>query len=178
MTWPPPRPDPARVPHRPWDPGLPGDPDLAAEHERLLYVVVDEIVEGRAGLSVARWPHADERGRLRFVDPAGAVEVGTSLDALRRFLRAADAIGAGVRVGTTFGVRAEGASAAALIDELRGRSEHDEARVDDLASVFGRPIDLTRQGRLLAKLATYGAVLPSLPSSLEQRWNMQTEEDR
>lgn len=179
VTWPPPRPVEPRVPHRPWDPGHPEEPALAEEHDRLLYIVVDELVDDWVGLSVAPWPHADREGRLRFVGFDPAVEVGTSSDELLRFLgpragKEGDA--PALRVGMTFAARTKEESAASLLERLRDRAGHGEVRIDYLGALLEDPVDLTTQGRLIAKLASYGAMLSTLPRRMEQEWNLDDEE--
>ncbi|MQA99152.1 MAG: hypothetical protein GEU78_02475 [Actinobacteria bacterium] len=180
------------MPERPWDPGHRAEPSLSDEHERLVYVVVDEIVEGWVGLSFAPWPHADEQGRLRFVVAGDPVEVGTSRPGLERFLatgstggdassrrRRADGTpgdeGVEVRIGMTFAARVKKGRAARLLDDLRQHAEHGEVRVEDLATILTRPVDLTDQGRLLAKLASYGAMLSTLPADVGERWRLEDE---
>jgi hypothetical protein len=183
VTWPPPRPTSPQVPHRPWDPSSYEEPDLVQDHTRLMYMVVDELVDERVGLSVALWPHADRWGRLRFVDPGGMVKVGTSRDGLRRFLRAKAGKdlngGAGApRIGTTFAARVKRETASALLDALRDRAGHGDVRIEDLGRHFERPVNLTEHGRLIAKLAFYGAVLSTLPSQLEKQWTLLGEDVR
>jgi hypothetical protein len=177
VSWPPPRPPRPKVPHRPWDPKHPLERALVTEHERLLYIVIDEVVEGWVGLSVALWPHADPEGRLRFVDAEGPVEVGTSYETVRRFLQSENAPPQPPRIGTTFTARVKAGTAAKLLGEMRKRAGHGEVRVDDLGRFLERPVDLTEQGRLLAKLACYAAMLSTLPLPLEQRWDLVDDEE-
>lgn len=177
MSWPPPRPPRPQVPHRPWDPRHPLDPALVNDFEQLLYIVIDEVVEGWVGLSVALWPHADPEGRLRFVGSGGAVEVGTSHETVRRFLQSASASPRPTRIGTTFTARVKAGTAAELLDHLRDRAGHGEVRIDDLNEFLERPVDLTEQGRLLAKLACYAAMLSTLPLPLEKRWDLVDDEE-
>jgi len=180
VTWPPPRPAGPKVPHRPWDPTHPDAPDLVRDHERLLYIVVDELVDDWVGLSVALWPHADRKGRLRFVDSLPGIEIGTSRARLARFLRSESAgedsaTTAPPRIGMTFAARVRDGSAASLIDRLRERAEHGEVRIDNLGALLEHPVDLTAQGRLIAKLAYYGAVLSTVPTDVAERWKMSGE---
>lgn len=180
MTWPPPRPEEPEVPHRPWDPRHRRAPGLVKEYDRLVYVVIDEIVEKWVGLSVSLWPHADGDGRLRFIDPRGSVEVGTSLAALKKFLETSehhDPKARKPRVGDTFTARVKKKTAAALLDALRDRAGHGEARIEDLGVLLKSPVDLTEQGRRLAKLASYGAMLSTLPARLEDDWRLTKEND-
>jgi hypothetical protein len=192
VTWPPSRPDEPVVRERPWDPGHRAEPSLSDEHDRLVYVVVDEIVEGWVGLSFAPWPHADDQGRLRFVDAGDPVEVGTSRPALESFLatesaaddgssrrgradRARDEEGVEVRIGMTFAARVKRGSTARVLDDLRQLAEHGEVRIEDLGTILTRPVDLTDEGRLLAKLASYGAMLSTLPAEVGERWRLGDE---
>jgi hypothetical protein len=192
VTWPPSRPDAPVVRERPWDPGHSAEPSLSDEHERLVYVVVDEIVEGWVGLSFAPWPHADDQGRLRFVDAGDPVEVGTSRPALESFLAtesaghdasgrgrrpdsARDTEGVEVRIGMTFAARVKKGRTARVLDELRQHAAHGEVRVEDLGTILTRPVDLTDEGRLLAKLASYGAMLSTLPADVGERWRLGDE---
>lgn len=144
-----------------------------------MYVVVDEIVDEWVGLSVTGWPNADQEGRLRFTEPKGAVEVGTSLRALRHFLQGQVA-GSGddasePRIGTTFAARSRVARATDLLDKLRKRGTHGKVRVSNLGEFLERPVDLTIQGRRLARLAYYGAVMATMPSRLERHWRLGDE---
>ena len=70
-------------------PWKPRSVDLEAERlVELSYVVVDEIVEDAVRLSVSRWPHVDERGRLHFSGSERARVVRASLRPLSEFLEA------------------------------------------------------------------------------------------
>jgi hypothetical protein len=171
LTWPPPRPPEPEVPHRPWDPGVAHAPGLMDEHTRLVYVVVDEMIGGWAGLSFSAWPHADPDGRLRFVDIEGPVEVGTSRKALLKFLATGEHIDpeTGIRIGDTFTARTRKGTAAKLLDSLRARAGHGEVRVPDLGDLLKNPVDLSEQGRLLAKLASFGAMLSTVPEEVQAR---------
>jgi hypothetical protein len=166
LTWPPPPPEEPDVPHRPWNPRHRRAPGLVKEYERLVYIVIDEIVEDWVGLSVSLWPHADDNGRLRFADPRGSVEVGTSRTALRRFLETGehhDPKAPEPRIGDTFTARVQKRSAEELLELLRRRAGHGEARVKNLGTFLERPVELNDEGRLLAKLASFGAVLSTIP---------------
>lgn len=182
MTWPPPRPPDSEVPHRPWDPTHPDEPNLVRDHERLLYIVVDELVDDWVGLSVALWPHADTEGRLRFADSQPGIQIGSSRAELVRFLRSEsageDARTAPPRIGLTFAARVRDGTASSLMDRLRERAGHGEVRIDDLGALLEHPVDLTVQGRLIAKLAYYGAVLSTVPTHVAERWKMSGEPRR
>jgi hypothetical protein len=176
VTWPPPRPAEPEVPHRPWDPTHPDDPNLVHDHDRLLYIVVDELVDAWVGLSVALWPHADTEGRLRFVDSQPGIEIGSSRAQLLRFLRSGPnkdaATTAPPRIGMTFAARVRKGSASSLVDRLRERAGHGEVRIDNLGALLEPPVDLTAQGRLIAKLAYYGAVVSTVPTHVAKHWKM------
>jgi hypothetical protein len=174
MTWPPPHPEQPFVPHRPWDPGHPQAKELVNEYDRLVYMVIDEIIENWVGLSVSLWPHADDQGRLRFLDPKGAVDLGTTCEDLRRFLESGDHPTGEVRIGQSFAARVKGGTAAELVERLRAQSEQGQDTTD-LGELLRRPVDLTKQARMLARLASYGALLSTLPAELEGRWNLQEE---
>ncbi len=66
-------PTPPAVGEEPWKPAGVDLPD--EELWQLAYIVVDEIVEGTADLSVSPWPAVDDRGRLVFAnEPARSVQ--------------------------------------------------------------------------------------------------------
>jgi hypothetical protein len=179
VSWPPPPPKQDRVSPRPWDPRHPEHPRLVEEYERLFYVVVDELVDDWAGLSVSAWPDADTQGRLRFTRSPGAMEVGVSLKALSRFLAGPDSEPAGEeadpRVGTTFAALSRRGVAAQVLHELGEDARQGKVRIDRLEDLFERPVDLTPQARLVAELAHYGAVLSTMPPELEDRWRLSDE---
>jgi hypothetical protein len=85
--------------------------------------------------------------------------------------------GAEVRIGDTFAARVKKGTTSKLIDTLRRRAGHGEARIKDLGKLVERPVDLTDEGRLLAKLASYGAMLSTLPAHLEDEWRLTKEDD-
>lgn len=173
MTWPPPQSEPPVVQHRPWDPRHPQAKELVNEYDRLVYVVIDEIIEDWVGLSVSLWPHADDHGRLRFLDPMGAVDLGTRYKDLRGFLAFGNRPSE-PRIGQSFAARVKSGTAADVVERLRAQSEHGEDTTD-LGQLLERPVDLTKQARMLARLALYGALLSTLPAELENQWNLQEE---
>jgi hypothetical protein len=194
MTWPPPRPDETLKEGRPWDPGHPRQRSLQRESKRLVYVVVDERLEDSVGLSFALWPHADDAGRLRFPDDRDPIEVSTSRKSLQRFLatenagggvadrsrpgdraRESDGDAVDVRIGMTFGARVKRGLATRLLERLRDRAAHGQVRINDLRTILTRPVDLTGHGRLLAKLASYGAFSSTLPREVGERWRLTDE---
>lgn len=165
MTWPPPHPVENLGSTQAWDPKHPLDPKLKAESNKLLYIVVDEIIEEWVGLSVSVWPEADSEGRLRFIDPQGPVEISTTKKALQDLLRGAPTTQETppeelVRVGATFGARVKEQDAAILLESLRERANRGDARVDEFVPLVEGPVDLTEKGREAAKLAHFGAMLP------------------
>ena len=179
---------------RPWDPSHPLQRSLHRESKRLVYVVVDETFEDSVGLSFAPWPHADDAGRLRFPDDGDPIEVSTSRKSLQRFLATETAEGSAagrsrsgdrareskgdavdVRIGMTFGARVKQGLATRLLERLRHRAAHGQVRIDDLRTFLNRPVDLTDQGRLLAKLASYGAFSSTLPREVGERWRLTDE---
>jgi len=174
MTWPPPHPEQPDVPHRPWDPRHPGAKELVNEHDRLVYVVIDEIIEDWVDLSVSLWPHADADGRLRFFDPQGAVDLGTTRDAFQGFLASGDLPTGDVGIGQSFAARVKTGTAAELLAKLRAPPEQRQDTTA-LSELLQRPVDLTKQARMLARLASYGALLSTLPAELEGRWGLHEE---
>jgi hypothetical protein len=193
VTWPPPRPADPSIDDRPWDPRLSEDPNLYKESKRLVYVVVDEIIEGWVGLSMAPWPHADKKGRLRFPVNGDPIEVGTSLKALQKFLgpahrkRLSSRTGnngkkargpkdqAKVRIGQTFAARVKGSNADRCLKRLSDDASHGQVRIDNLGTILTRPVDLTEKGKMLARLASYSAVLSKLPPEAEKKWRLTKE---
>jgi hypothetical protein len=171
MTWPPPRPKRLRVDPRPWDPGHPSDRGLKDESERLLYIVVDEVVEDWIGLSVSTWPDADSKGRLRFKAETGSVEIGTTRRSLREFLKTATApIKSRLRVGFVFAARVRESTAQEFVLKAADVGDESASAFQDLGAWLERPTDLTKQARDVAKLAYYGALLSTLPEGVEERW--------
>ena len=175
MTWPPPPPKTERVAPRPWDPRPRGDPQLVDDSDVLVYVVIDELIGEWAGLSMSRWPDADDRGRLRFDLDTGTLEVGTTLDRLRSFLASG---GRGrkrpgrLHVGSVFAARVKRGSAEEFLSEWLERPPEDLVELADLGEWLRKPRDITEQARTVAKLAYYGAMTSVLPSHVEDEWNL------
>jgi hypothetical protein len=163
MSWPPPPTPPPSVTPRPWEPNSPLHPSLGGKDtSRLRYIVVDELIGDWAGLSVSRWPDADQEGRLRF-DLTEGEEVGVGVEELRGFLGSSPGAGRGgsaraVRVGTVF---------AAELKE--GDSASHGTRLEDR---FENPCDITVEARKVAKLAHYGAVARKLLQEEAQDWEL------
>jgi hypothetical protein len=159
---------------RPWNPKLRSEPGLDKEHARLVYIVIDETVGDWVGLSLAPWPHADERGRLRFIGTASPIEVGTEGDALLEFLKTGSHFDpkAEVRIGSTFAARTRRGTAAKLLESLRDKAGHGEVRIRDLGAILKDPVDLTTKGRRLAQLASFGALLSTVPEKAQEKWQL------
>lgn len=174
MTWPPPRPQPHRVAPRPWHP--PDPPDDSLKHiDRLLYIVVDEVVEDWVGLSVSQWPDADASGRLRFDSSLGPLEIGTTKESLVRFLKtAAKRVKSRLDVGSVFAARVKDGTARDFLSQAAGRTDEAARAFQDLAAWLEKPWDLTEQARYVAKLSYYGALLSTLPEEVGQRWRFKT----
>jgi hypothetical protein len=60
-------------------------------------------------------------------------------------------------------------AAAKLLEVLRDRAGSGEARVPDLGEFLRDPVDLSDKGRLLAKLASFGAMASTVPEGLPVR---------
>ena len=146
----PPKPAPARRPWKPRGVNLP-----SAELARLSYIVVDEIVEDNAALSVSPWPSVDDRGRLVFgVEPALAVQA--SVGAFVRYLGRADFRSRRrletLRMGDAFAARVR-----------RERLDHAaEQLLRPSAWLVGPVYDIHSPARDKAKEAFYAAVAPTL----------------
>jgi hypothetical protein len=109
--------------------------------------------------------------------PAARIDVSTTGVALRHFLNPKDPGAAEPRIGHTFAAQVKKGSAAKLLEVLRDRAESGRDRIDDLGKILKDPVDITQQGRQLAKLASYGAMLSTLPSELAGEWNIEEEEE-
>lgn len=166
-------------------PWVPRTLDSVIDDEELseawAYVVVDEIVGGRIGLSIARWPWLDDAGRLRFGDAEADEFVGVSLEGFQELLQqrrmlmvmtseerplSSDAGQAlserAVRIGDVFAVpRAES-----------GEWTHeDEVGESHLVVPAGALIfDITYEAREQAKLAAAAAVAPPLDEEQASRF--------
>lgn len=130
--------------------------DAADAAARLSYVVVDEIVDGAVGLTVAPWPYADEEGRLRFLGDDHRLQVGVGKAELEQQLYEPGRL---ARIGDVFG--------AELRPEWRsGDIGDDEPWADGPDEVFqGVVYDLTQAARTVSKLAYYSAVAAVIPSA-------------
>jgi hypothetical protein len=147
---PPPKPAPAR---RPWKPR--GVNLSSAELRKLSYLVIDEIVEDNAALSVSPWPAVDDRGRLVFADePALAVQA--SVSAFVGYLGRAD-FRSRRRLQT---LRMGDAFAARVRRERLDRA--DEELLPPRTWLVGPVYDIHSPARDKAKEAFYAAVAPTL----------------
>jgi hypothetical protein len=149
--------------------------------EAWAYVVVDEIVDGRIGLSISRWPWLDTGGRLRFDDADADESVGVSLEGFQGLLRsrrtlmvmmdeerpmdrdAAQALSERVvRIGDVFAVPRAERGEWTRESEV---GEHDLV-VPDRARIF----DITYEAREEAKVAAAAAVAPPLDEEQASRF--------
>lgn len=126
----------------------------------LTYVVVEEIVGQVAGLSLAAWPAADPKGRLRFPVDDDPVEVSVNIPDFCEFLNESlkrsdarfvpphrDPDRAGerqFRIGLAFAV------------EVRRRGARTWTK--PFSRRVKRIYDITGDARYVAKLANYGAL--------------------
>ena len=152
---------------RPWLPaGLKQHGFTRATVQRLTYIVIDEIVGEDAGLSLMAWPVADSRGRLRFRELDDRVELGLTVEDLRRQLyrgwrRRSP------RIGDVFAARPEPGVAA----ELEAGYEGQWGR--SLTDLFPGPVyDVTGEAREVAKLAYYASVTAVLEHGEAEAWDL------
>jgi hypothetical protein len=138
---------------KPWRPGeirLPDD-----ELAKLSYIVIDEIVDDDADVSVSPWPAVDDRGRLVFSDePALAVRM--SVEALTEYLNTTD-----FRSGGRSTPLRMGAALAAVVRRER-LSGGDGPPVPPAEWLVPPLHDISAAARDKAKEAFYAAVAPTL----------------
>jgi hypothetical protein len=137
------------------------------ELRKLSYVVVDEIVEDAARLSVSSWPRVDEQGRLHFERTERARSVRADVRELRRFVSAHGAGGRRpppLRMGTVFAVRIDDTvlPEPESDDEMREQAEPEPRNPD--AWMKPPVYDISADARDKAKEAFYAAVAPTLKS--------------
>jgi hypothetical protein len=147
-----------------WQPeglDLPG-----ATLETLSYVVVDEVVENAARLSVSAWPSVDEAGRLRFEGGERPRSVPADLRQLRTFVKSNRAVGGGrpprLRMGTVLAVRVDKSvlPKPESNEEMREHASSEPRRPDEWMKP---PVyDVTGAARDKAKEAFYAAVAPTV----------------
>jgi hypothetical protein len=132
----------------------------------LSYVVVDEVVEDAARLSVSAWPRIDKDGRLRFAGDERPRSVRADLRQLRAFVRSNRA-GDGsrpsrLRMGTVLAARID----KSVLPEPESNEEMREQASSEprLPSEWMEPpvYDITEAARDKAKEAFYAAVAPTV----------------
>lgn len=139
-----------------WIPELnrgPEDPARPLQvSDRLRYVVVDDIVEGRVALEISEWPTLDADGRLFFHD-MGEEEV-TSTAALQELvdeMRSSTgqyAPDRELRIGDTFAVA--------------------DLQIDGVEEITASELwDISSAARRAAKAAMYGAVASTVDANYE-----------
>ena len=145
--------DDPRKRRRPWLPGS------LAEHGytqdtvgALSYIVIDEVVDGMAGLVVSEWPAADGLGRLRFDHPERELEIAVPIERLRaEVYEHEQALRREPRIGDVF---------AGVVPRELWRHADEEPLLWDrpLAELLGEHVyDLASEARDVAKLAFYGS---------------------
>ncbi len=146
-----------------WQPeglDLPG-----ATLKTISYVVVDEVVENAARLSVSAWPSVDEAGRLRFEGGERPRSVPADLRLLRNFVRSNRAGGgrpSQLRMGTVLAVRVDKSvlPEPESNEEMREHASSKPRRPDEWMEP---PVyDITGAARDKAKEAFYAAVAPTV----------------
>jgi hypothetical protein len=169
VSWVPP-PRPPRVKPRPWLPPSLSERGLGARDvSGLHYVVVDELIGDSVGLSVSKWPDADDRGRLRFDVLSGPDEVAVNRRELLGFFETALRPAEGserkrdLRIGDVF---------AAEVKKLGT-----PAWPPPLKRWLGVVYDITSDARTLAKLAFYGAIATKLDPRQSEAWDLDELEE-
>ena len=133
----------------------------------LSYVVVDEIVEDAARLSVSSWPRVDEQGRLHFERTERARSVRVDVKELRRFVSAHGAgrrRAAPLRMGTVFAVSVDDSVLPEPESDEEMREQADPEPRHPGAWMKPPVYDITADARDKAKEAFYAAVAPTLKS--------------
>jgi hypothetical protein len=158
------RPRPRRPLWKPEGLALGGD-----ELRKLSYVVVDEIVEDAARLSVSSWPRVDEQGRLHFERSERARSVRADMKELGRFVSAhrADRRRAAprLRMGT---VLAAGVDLSVLPEPESDEEMQEQAQPEPRppGAWMQPPVyDISSDARDKAKEAFYAAVAPTVRSA-------------
>jgi hypothetical protein len=136
---------------------------------KLSYVVVDEIVEDAARLSVSSWPRVDEQGRLHFERTERARSVRVDVKELRRFVSAHRAVrrrsAPRLRMGTVFAVSVDTSALPEpeSDEEMREQAEPEPPH----PGVWMKPpiYDISADARDKAKEAFYAAVAPTVKST-------------
>jgi hypothetical protein len=136
------------------------------ELRKLSYVVLDEIVEDAARLSVSSWPRVDEQGRLHFERSERARSVRVDMKELRRFVSAQRAnrrrAAPRLRMGTVLAVSVD----TSVLPEPESDEEMQEQAEPEPREpgAWMRPpvYDVSSDARDKAKEAFYAAVAPTL----------------
>ena len=126
------------------------------------YLVVEEIVEDVAGVTVSPWPAADGNGRLRFA-AADVPEVGIPVAQLHEELYVGwlDRL---PRIGDVF---------AGPLDDSLLPAAATSVWSGPLADLLPGPLyDLTQEARLVAKLAMYAVRSDILPMTRAEEYGM------
>jgi hypothetical protein len=147
-----------------WQPeglDLPG-----ATLKTLSYVVVDEVVEEAARLSVSAWPRVDEAGRLRFAGDERPRSVRADLRQLRNFVKSNRADGGSrpsrLRMGIVLAVRVD-KSVLPKPESNEEMREHASSEPRHPSEWMEPPVyDITGAARDKAKEAFYAAVAPTV----------------
>lgn len=132
----------------------------------LSYVVVDEVVEEAARLSVSAWPRIDAAGRLRFAGDERPRSVRADLRQLRTFVKSNRAGGGSrstrLRMGTVLAVRVDKSvlPEPESNEEMREQASPEPRGPDEWMKP---PVyDVTGAARDKAKEAFYAAVAPTV----------------
>lgn len=133
---------------------------------RLVYLVVDDLDDEVAALSVYPWPVADRAGRVRFLDLDACRHIAISRRRLesqlyRKLIKRLP------RSGDVFG--------ALLTDPAKAwlDTHQDTMWPRALDSFLRGPVyDLSSDARGVAKLAYYAAMTPVLAKDHVERWNL------
>ena len=153
---------------RPWLPACLAAHDLTVDDvQQLCYIVVEEIVEDAATLGLTPWPAADGHGRLRF-DVAGVSDIAVGLRRLHTEVYLGW-LGRRPRIG----------------DVLAARIDH--AAVRRSGGLWDRPLrellsgpvyDMSKEARLVAKLALYAVRSDVLPPQWAENLGMASRAER
>ncbi|HLM33281.1 MAG TPA: hypothetical protein VK285_04375 [Gaiellaceae bacterium] len=132
----------------------------------LSYVVVDEVVEDAARLSVSAWPRIDAAGRLRFAGDERPRSVRADLGQLRTFVNSNRAAGRSrpsrLRMGTVLAARIDKSvlPEPESNEELREQASSEPRHPGEWMEP---PVyDITGAARDKAKEAFYAAVAPTV----------------
>jgi hypothetical protein len=76
-------------------------------------------------------------------------------------------------VGLVFAARVKEGTAEGFLRKSTKHPDGAVAEQQNLAEWLERPCDLSKQARVVARLAYYGAMLSTLPKELESRWDIE-----